>query len=137
MMKFRIVALDAPDWQAWVANHKQPALTPQAGTSAAQGMDLFMGAANGEGGWCIQCHAIGGTDAAATAGPNLTRFADPTHQCWGGCDFETFVNGQPNEEQLAQWLRDPSSLKMGVKMPNYHLTDDQIQALMAYLYSLK
>ena len=30
-----------------------------------------------------------------------------------------------------------TSLKLGVKMPNYHLTDDQIQALMAYLYSLK
>ena len=135
MMKFRIVALDAPDWQAWVANHKQPAATPT-DALAKQGMDLFLGT-NNEGGWCIACHAIGGTAAAATAGPTLTKFADPTHQCWAGCDFETFIDGQTNTEQLSQWLHDPSSLKMGVKMPNYHLTDDQINALMAYLYSLK
>jgi cytochrome c oxidase subunit 2 len=134
IMKFRIVALDETDWQTWVTNHKQPAATPT-DELAKQGMDLFLGS-NGEGGWCIACHAIGGTSAAANAGPNLTRFADPTHQCWAGCLEETFVDGQPNTDVLAQWLRDPSSLKMGVKMPNYHLSEDQINALVAYLYTL-
>ena len=28
-MKFRVVALDAQDWEAWVANQKQPAVTPR------------------------------------------------------------------------------------------------------------
>jgi cytochrome c oxidase subunit 2 len=135
IMKFRIVALDATDWQAWVTNHKQPAATPT-DALAKQGMDLFLGT-NGEGGWCIACHAVGGTAAAATAGPNLTKFADPNHQCWAGCLEETYVDGQPNTETLKQWLRDPASLKPGAKMPNYHLSEDQISALVAYLYSLK
>jgi len=133
-MKFRIVALDAPQWQAWVANHKQPAATPT-DALAKQGMDLFLGS-NGEGGWCIACHAIGGTEAASTAGPNLTTFADPTHQCFAGCLEETFVDGRPNTEMVAAWLRDPAALKMGAKMPNYHLSEEQIQALVAYLYTL-
>jgi cytochrome c oxidase subunit 2 len=137
LMKFRIVALSPTDWAAWVANHKQPAPKPAAGSLAAQGMDLFMnGPAGGTGGQCIACHAIGGTPAVGTAAPNLTRFADPLHSCFAGCDFDTFVNGIPNEPALQAWLEDPNAVKLGAKMPDYNLTPDQIKALMAYLYSL-
>ena len=137
MMKFRIVALDPVDWQAWVANHKLPAQTPAAGSTSAHGMDLFLGT-NGVGGQCIACHAIGGTAASATAGPNLTRFADPTHQCFAGCDFETFLADgvTPNKLALAAWLQDPNAVKMGAKMPNYHLSQEDIDALVDYLYTL-
>jgi cytochrome c oxidase subunit 2 len=134
MMKFRIVALDAADWQAWVANHKQPAEAPT-DALAAQGMDLFLGT-NGLGGQCIACHAIGGTDAASTAAPNLTKFADPTHGCFAGCNFETFIDGQPNRDALRAWLENPDAVKMGAKMPDYNLTDEELDALVAYLYTL-
>jgi cytochrome c oxidase subunit 2 len=129
-MKFRIVALDAPDWQRWVANQKQPAQTP-ADALARQGMDLFLGT-NGEGGQCIQCHTIGGTAAAGTAGPNLTHFDADTHQCFAGCDFETL-----DVDALKAWLADPNAVKQGAKMPDYGLTPAQINALVAYLYSLR
>jgi cytochrome c oxidase subunit II len=135
MMKFRIVALDPPDWQAWVTAQKQPAERPS-DPLAQQGMDLFLGT-NGEGGQCIACHAIGGTPAGSPAAPNLTTFAIPTHQCFAGCDFETFVDGKPNVDALGAWLRDPNAVKLGAKMPNYNLTDDEIDALVAYLYTLK
>jgi cytochrome c oxidase subunit 2 len=136
MMKFRIVALDPVDWQAWVTNHKQPAQTPDAGSDAAHGMDLFLGT-NGEGGQCIACHAIGGTPAGSPAGPNLTHFADASHECFAGCDFETFnPDGTPNGEALKAWLRDPNAVKMGTKMPNYNLSEEEIDALVAYLYTL-
>ncbi len=135
MMKFRIVALDPPDWQAWVTAQKQPAERPS-DPLAQQGMDLFFGT-NGEGGQCIACHAIGGTPAGSPAAPNLTTFAIPTHQCFAGCDFETFVDGKPNVDALGAWLRDPNAVKMGTKMPDYNLTDDEIDALVAYLYTLK
>ena len=32
---------------------------------------------------------------------------------------------------------DPGAVKFGAKMPNYHLTDDEIEASIAYLYSLR
>ena len=34
-------------------------------------------------------------------------------------------------------LRNPDAVKMGSKMPNYLLTEEEIDALVAYLYSLK
>ena len=135
-MRFRIVVLDAADWAAWVANQKQPAVTPT-DPSAKEGMNLFLNGVS-SGGQCIACHAIGGTDAQATAAPNLTHFAAIQHQCFAGCDFETFnPDGSPNVAALEAWLRDPNAVKMGAKMPNYHLTQNEIDALVAYLFSLK
>ena len=135
-MKFRIRALDETEWQRWVANEKQKALTSTDGL-AQQGMDLFFGT-NGVGGQCIQCHGVGGTPATSTAAPNLTHFAATTHECFAGCDFETFnPDGTPNVEALKAWLRDPNAVKLGAKMPDYGLTEQQLDALVAYLFSLK
>jgi cytochrome c1 len=39
-------------------------------------------------------------------------------------------------DALKAWLRDPNAVKLGAKMPNYHLSEDEINALVAYLYSL-
>jgi cytochrome c oxidase subunit II len=130
-MKVRVVALSQPDWEAWVQNHKRPAVTPT-DPLAKRGMDLFMGQLSGGRGSCVACHAIGGTDATSPAAPNLTHFADPTHQCFAGCDWET-----TDEAALRAWLQDPNAVKLGSKMPNYHLSDEEIDALVAYLMSLR
>jgi cytochrome c oxidase subunit 2 len=128
-MRFRIVALDEADWQAWVENEKSPAVEPT-DPLAQQGMDLFMNGVSG-GGQCTACHAVGGTNATSPAAPNLTHFAAPTHECFAGCNWET-----ADQEALKAWLRDPPAVKLGSKMPNYNLTDDEIDALTAYLSSL-
>jgi cytochrome c oxidase subunit 2 len=130
-MKVRVVALSQADWEAWVQNHKQPAVTPT-DPMAKQGMDLFMGQLSGGRGSCVACHAIGGTDATSPAAPNLTHFADPTHQCFAGCDWET-----TDREALEAWLHDPNAVKLGSKMPNYRLSPEEIDALVAYLMSLR
>ena len=39
-------------------------------------------------------------------------------------------------EALKAWLRDPNAVKLGAKMPDYGLTEDEIDALVAYLFSL-
>jgi cytochrome c1 len=71
------------------------------------------------------------------AAPNLTYFADPTHPCFAGCDFETFLpDGSCNTQAIDAWLRDPNAVKLGAKMPDYGLSDDQITALSAYLCTL-
>ena len=130
-MLVRVRALSAEDWDAWVANQKGPGVRPTE-ELASKGMDLFMGQLSDGRGSCIECHAVGGTDAASSAGPDLTHFADPTHECFAGCIWET-----ADREALEAWLRDPEAVKMGSKMPNYHLTQEEIDALVAYLYSLK
>ena len=129
-MKVRVVALSASDWEAWVANHKQPGVTPT-DPLASQGMSLFMNPLSGDRGTCIACHSLGGIVSGVNAAPNLTHFADPTHQCFAGCDWET-----TDREALAAWLRDPNAVKLGSKMPNYRLSEDEIAALVAYLESL-
>lgn len=128
-MKLRVVALSQSDWEAWVANQKQAAKTPQ-DPLAAKGMQLF---ANGvsSGGQCVACHTIGGINSGVTDAPNLTHFADPTHGCFAGCDWNT-----SDTAALEAWLRDPNAVKLGAKMPNYQLTDGEISALVAYLRTL-
>ena len=42
-----------------------------------------------------------------------------------------------NEANLRAWLKNPDAIKPGAKMPNLHLSDEQITALVAYLQSLK
>ena len=37
---------------------------------------------------------------------------------------------------LTPWLRDPNAVKLGTKMPNYQLSEHEIDALVAYLQSL-
>jgi cytochrome c oxidase subunit 2 len=129
-MKFRVVALEQAEWEAWVENQKQPGVEPT-DPLARQGMDLFLnGVSSGK--QCIACHAVGGTDAASAAGPNLTHFNDPTHECFAGCVWET-----GDRAALEEWLRNTRDVKMGSKMPDYDLTEDEIQAIVAYLYSLK
>ena len=41
-----------------------------------------------------------------------------------------------DREALEAWLRDPNAVKLGAKMPDYDLTEREIDALVAYLESL-
>jgi cytochrome c oxidase subunit 2 len=127
IMKFRIVVLDQAAWDDWVGRAKTAPETPS-DPLAVQGMDLFLEGT--EVGQCTACHAIAGE--GGTAGPNLTMFADPTHECFAGCDWET-----DDVEALKAWLRDPGAVKQGAKMPDYGLTEEEIDALAAYLYTLR
>ena len=136
-MKLRIVALDQADWDRWVADQKQPASTPT-DPLAKQGEQIFLNPLSSGLGTCIACHAVGGTAAAGTAAPVLTHFANTNHQCFAGCDWNVYnADGSPNTTDLSAWLHDPNAVKLGAKMPDYSLTQDEINALMAYLYTLK
>jgi len=121
-MRFRVIAQTPDDFDAWVTAERRDAATPASGTLAATGMDTFL---NGQ---CIACHAIQGTKAAGIAGPNLTHFA--SRDCFAGCILDN------TPENVTKWLADPPAVKPGSWMPNYHLTGDQIDALVAYLESL-
>ena len=129
-MKVRVVALSASDWEEWVANQKLEGVVPT-DPLARKGMDLFMNPLPNGQGQCTACHSIGGIVSGVNAGPDLTHFADPTHQCFAGCNWETV-----DEEALEAWLRDPNAVKLGSKMPDYQLTQGEIDALVAYLESL-
>ncbi len=128
IMKFRIVVMEPAAFEAWAENQRQPAVAPT-DPLAKTGLDLFLnGAGNGS---CVACHAVGGTDATSPAGPDLTHFADPSRECFAGCNF-----ANTDVEALKAWLRDPNAVKLGAKMPNYQLSEEEVEALTAYLMSL-
>jgi cytochrome c oxidase subunit 2 len=127
-MRARVVALAPDEWDAWVAHQKEPAAEPT-DEAARRGMDVFFGSTDV--GSCIDCHAVGGTDASSPVAPNLTHFADPTHSCFSGCIWET-----DDQAALHDWLANPDAVKLGAKMPDYGLTEEQLNDLMSYLYSL-
>lgn len=58
----------------------------------------------------------------------------PTSRAAAGSRGAIFDNTPDN---LAVWLRDPPGVKPGVKMPDLGLSEDQIEALVAYLRTLR
>ncbi len=122
-MRFRVIAQPRAEFDQWVRDQQAVAATPPQGSLAATGMNDFL---NGQ---CIACHAIQGTDAQANGGPNLTHLA--SRDCFAGCSFDL------NEANLKRWLADPPAMKAGSWMPDYGLSQDQIDALVAYLMTLQ
>ena len=129
LMKLEVRALGPEDWEAWVANQKGEAPDPT-DPLAQQGQELFMNPLSGGRGSCTTCHAVGAAPGGA-AGPNLTHFADPDHTCFAGCNWST-----DDREALEAWLENPDAVKLGAKMPDYGLSAEELDALVAYLYSL-
>jgi cytochrome c553 len=67
---------------------------------------------------CYGCHAVGQT--GTPIGPDLSH-----------------IGAKHNQSYLIGWLRDPSSQKPTAHMPKLTLTDAEVQALAAYLGSLR
>ncbi len=78
---------------------------------------------------CINCHAVRGTVANGRFGPDLTHLMSR----------DTIAAGiAPNTpENLRQWIQDPDSIKEGSLMPAMKLNDDDLDALVAYLGTLR
>jgi cytochrome c oxidase subunit 2 len=123
-MRFIVVAETEEDFQAWVSGQRQASVEPSADSEAAEGLELFTNAG------CIACHAIEGVEGAEQeVGPDLSHFG--SRQVLAGGIL------QNTPEELARWLADPPAVKPGSKMPDYNLTDEQIEALVTYLHSLE
>ena len=74
---------------------------------------------------CGGCHRIAGTPAESRFGPDLTHFGDR---------LTIGAGTLPNtRDALVAWLRDPQQVKPGNKMPNLHLSDDDILHLVGFL----
>lgn len=117
---------------------------PEAGEKADQiavGRKLFQQKT------CVTCHTIRGHEGVGIAGPDLTHVGARS----------TIAAGvlENTHEHMHAWIKDPSHFKPGNKMffggyntfdatkdewtpnPNLQLNDQEIDALVAYLHSLK
>jgi len=121
-MSLDVVAESDREFEGWLEAMRQSEREPQDPT-VRRGRDVFMQAR------CAGCHAIRGTDAAGQIAPDLTHIA--TRSTLGAGTL-------PNTpENLAAWVRDPQRVKPGNQMPANPLTADDLQALVAYLETLR
>jgi cytochrome c oxidase subunit 2 len=123
-MRQRVIAHPPQQFQAWLQD--QTGVPPPPTGLAAEGEELFKSGQFPGGPACASCHSADSTEITApNAGPNLTHFASR----------RTFAAGvfENNEANLSAWLAGPADVKPGATMPDLGLTQEQIDALIAYL----
>ncbi|HJR24568.1 MAG TPA: cytochrome c oxidase subunit II [Acidimicrobiales bacterium] len=158
-MRMRVVALDEGAYADWEANQLRGAQDPT-DELALEGQELFRNT-------CSQCHRVrgpGGNEdlfegAALVSGaaPDLTHFA--SRGTFAGAVFDLWLDqdgdgeisldemdpangGRINVADLEAWLRDPPGRKPmspddARGMPNLELSEEQIDALVAFLATLE
>lgn len=121
-MAFIVVADRPTDFERWYAVQADTAKTPT-DSLASRGQEVFLASP------CVMCHAIHGTPAGATMGPDLTHLASRRYIGAG-----SLPNTRGN---LAGWVLDAQGIKPGAHMPPNSLSPADLQALLAYLGTLK
>jgi cytochrome c oxidase subunit 2 len=121
-MAFLVIAEPPDQFAAWLDRQRQAAPAPT-DPQIQQGLLVFQRAG------CVLCHTIRDAQIATTAGPDLTHLAERRTIAAGA-----LANTRDN---LASWLKDPQAIKPGTTMPTPELTTEELQALLAYLESLK
>jgi cytochrome c oxidase subunit 2 len=117
------VTVESPAaFAAWRAASLRPAPAP-ASPAAKAGQAIVTG------GQCASCHAIAGTPASGQVAPDLTHFASRRTIAAGTLPM--------SRENIAAWIADPQAPKPGNNMPKVPLDREQLDAVTAYLESLK
>jgi cytochrome c oxidase subunit 2 len=117
-MLLRVYVQSPEEFDRWVHEQQQPA---QHASSA--GERIFESTA------CVNCHTVSGTPAIGKFGPDLTHLMSR----------DTIAAGAaPNtHETLRLWIRTPDAIKPGSKMPAMGLNDQDLDAVTAYLETLR
>ena len=121
-MALIVVAEPPTVFSAWQAGQRASAAAPS-NPDAAAGLAVFQKSA------CATCHAIRGSDALGRVGPDLTHLASRLTLAAG-----TLENTRGN---LAGWIGNSQAIKPGNDMPVMTIAPADLQALLAYLETLK
>jgi cytochrome c oxidase subunit II len=117
-MLLRVYVDTREEFEGWVHQQRQ---SPQ--NDSMEGQRIFESTA------CVNCHAIFGTAATGKFGPDLTHLMSR----------QTIAAGAaPNvHEKLRLWIKNPDAIKPGSKMPAMGLSDRDVDAVTAYLETLR
>lgn len=121
-MAIRVIVHTPEGFEKWVAAQKAPVPAPQTELEI-KGHRLFYDNS------CINCHKIGDTVSQGVFGPDLTKLM--LRQTIGA----GVVPLTP--ENLRAWVKDPQDIKVGCLMPDMQLLPDEVDAITAYLQTLK
>lgn len=139
LMGFRVVVESDADFANWQASLAAPVTAPDEVAAATadplveQGRTLFHQQT------CVACHSIAGTNAQGVIAPNLTLLGQRSSIAAGMLENTL--------ENLETWIKAPQDIKPGALMPGVsvpggnwpatNLTDEQVSAIAAYLFSLR
>jgi len=120
LMLLRVYVQTPADFDQWIRQQSQPAVVSD---KASEGRKIFESTA------CVNCHTVTGTVAKGIFGPDLTHLMSR----------DTIASGAtPNtHDNLRAWIRDPNVLKPGCLMPAMGMSDPQIDAVTAYMETLR
>ena len=120
-MLLRVYVHTREDFDRWV--QEQQKCRTSAGTAVSDGQRVFESTA------CVNCHTVSGTPAKGQFGPDLTHLMSR----------DTIASGAaPNtHENLRLWIKNPDAIKPGSKMPAMGLSDRDLDAVTAYLETLR
>jgi cytochrome c oxidase subunit II len=119
-MLLRVYVQTRPEFDQWIQEQAQPAHNTGA-VSAGQRTFETSG--------CINCHAVAGTVADGRFGPDLTHLMSRDTIAAGAV-----ANTPAN---LRTWIQNPAVMKPGCKMPAMALSDHEVDAVTAYLETLR
>jgi len=119
-MLLRVYVQSRDEFDRWIQEQSQPAYV---GDAVSVGQKIF------ETTNCINCHNVAGTVANGRFGPDLTHLMSR----------ETIASGAvPNTPgNLRLWIQNPDALKPGSRMPAMGLSDQELDAVTAYLATLR
>ncbi len=122
LMSMWIVIEPLDQFEAWRARQRANGREPRTELER-EGLSVFLHRS------CATCHAVAGTPAGGTIGPDLTHF---------GSRLGIAAASYPNRRgYLAGWLLGAQGLKPLAHMPNLTLEPRELHALVAYLESLQ
>jgi cytochrome c oxidase subunit II len=121
-MRFIVVVETPEEFNAWLTAQQQ-APPPPADPVQQRGQQIFLTSV------CTQCHTVQGTPANARVGPNLTHVASRQYIAAGSL--------QNTRDHLRSWITDPQAIKPGIRMPMNTYSEEDLDALVSYIESLK
>jgi cytochrome c oxidase subunit 2 len=122
-MSYLVIADEPAEFDRWLTRRSSTAGLTPGSEQAARGQVVFTRES------CAGCHAVRGSQATATIGPDLSNFGE--RQAIGSLTV-------PNTpENLSRWITEPEKVKPGNLMPPTALSPDDLAAVVAYLEGLK
>lgn len=121
LMAFPVVVMEQEAFDAWLAGRASPA---RPGADVSEGEALFRQAG------CGSCHAVRGTAADGTIGPDLTHV---------GSRLSLGAGILPNDTaSFVRFIRQVELIKPGARMPSFAmLPEEDVSAIARYLESLQ
>jgi cytochrome c oxidase subunit II len=119
-MLLRVYVQSRDDFEHWIQEQRQAATVSN---TVSEGQRVFETTA------CIDCHTVTGTVANGHFGPDLTHLMSR----------DTIAAGAATNtpENMRIWIRNPDAIKPGSLMPAMQLNDRDLDALTAYLETLR